>query len=194
MCIRDRYYDGTNWVKLTYGTTGHVLTTSGANANPYWAAGSSGTALPSVGADGNVLTSDGTNWASEALPTIGNVPAGALNAYAGATAPTGWLLCYGQSILRATYATLFTAIGTTYGTASGTTFNLPDMRGRVVAGQDDMGGTSANRLTTPINGDTLGAAGGTEAHVHTNTSATGTFSWDNTGTCLLYTSPSPRDS
>ena len=161
------YYDGTNWVKLTYGTTGHVLTTSGAGANPYWAAGSSGTALPSVGADGNVLTSDGTNWASEALPTIGNVPAGALNAYAGATAPTGWLLCYGQSILRATYATLFTAIGTTYGTASGTTFNLPDMRGRVVAGQDDMGGTSANRLTTPINGDTLGAVGGLQTHTHT---------------------------
>ena len=42
------------------------------------------------------------------------------------------------------------------------------MRGRAVAGQDDMGGTSANRLTTPINGDTLGAAGGTETASHTH--------------------------
>jgi microcystin-dependent protein len=97
------------------------------------------------------------------------VPAGVCNPYAGATAPTGWLLCYGQSISRATYSTLFTAIGTTYGTASGTTFNLPDMRGRAVAGQDDMGGTSADRLTTPLNGDTLGAVGGVETHTHTTT-------------------------
>ena len=162
------YYNGTSWVRLPAGTATHVLTTTGAGANPYWAAGSSGTALPAVGSDGNVLTSDGTNWASEALPTIGNVPAGVLNPYAGATAPAGWLLCFGQSILRATYATLFTAIGTTYGTASGTTFNLPDMRGRVAAGQDDMGGTSADRLTTPINGDTLGAAAGNETSSHTH--------------------------
>ena len=106
-----------------------------------------------------------------------------VNAYAGATAPTGWLLCYGQAISRTTYSALFTAISTTYGVGNGTTtFTLPDMRGRAVAGQDDMGGTSANRLTTPINGDTLGAAGGTEAHVHTNTNVAGTFSWDNTGT------------
>ena len=54
------YYDGTNWVRLAAGTNTHVLTTTGAGANPYWAAGSSGTALPGVGADGNVLTSDGT--------------------------------------------------------------------------------------------------------------------------------------
>ena len=64
---------------------------------------------------------------------------------------------------------MFTAIGTTYGVGDGsTTFALPDMRGRAVAGQDDMGGTSANRLTTPINGDTLGAVGGIEASSHTH--------------------------
>ena len=120
------------------------------------------------------------------------VPAGVLNPYAGATAPAGWLLCFGQAISRTVYSTLFTAIGTTYGVGDGsTTFALPDMRGRAVAGQDDMGGTSANRLTTPINGDTLGAAGGTEAHVHTNTSATGTFSWDTTGTMAAATNIQP---
>lgn len=87
--------------------------------------------------------------------------------YAGLTAPTGWLLAYGQEVSRTTYADLYAAIGTTYGVGDGTTtFNLPDLRGRVVAGQDDMGGTSANRMTSGeggINGDTLGASGGNDS-------------------------------
>lgn len=93
--------------------------------------------------------------------------------YAGSSAPTGWLLCYGQAVDRTTYADLFTAISTTYGVGDGaTTFNLPDLRGRVVAGQDDMGGTSANRLTDQtggIDGDTLGDTGGAETHTLTTT-------------------------
>ena len=83
--------------------------------------------------------------------------------YAGLTAPTGWLFAFGQSLNTSTYADLYAVIGFTYG-GSGSTFSAPDLRGRAIAGQDDMGGASANRLTTPINGDTLGAAGGTEAH------------------------------
>lgn len=98
--------------------------------------------------------------------------AGMLMPYAGASAPTGWLLCYGQSLDRTTYADLFTAIGTTYGSADGSSFNLPDLRGRVIAGQDDMGGSSANRLTDAVtgglNGDTLGDTGGTESHTLTS--------------------------
>ena len=96
--------------------------------------------------------------------------AGMLMPYAGSSAPTGWLLCYGQSLDRTTYADLFTAIGTTYGSADGNSFNLPDLRGRVVAGQDDMGGSSANRLTDQtggLNGDTLGDTGGSETHTLT---------------------------
>jgi microcystin-dependent protein len=89
---------------------------------------------------------------------------GVVEAFAGATAPAGSLLCFGQAISRTAYAGLFAALSTTHGVGDGsTTFNLPDLRGRVVAGQDDMGGTSANRLTTAVlNGDTLGAAGGSE--------------------------------
>ena len=94
--------------------------------------------------------------------------AGMIMPYAGASSPTGWLLCYGQEVSRETYAELFTVISTTYGSGNGsTTFNVPDLRGRVVAGQDDMGGTSANRLTAQtggVNGDTLGASGGSETH------------------------------
>ena len=75
-------------------------------------------------------------------------PTGALTAFAGSTAPQGWLLCYGQAVSRTTYANLFAVIGTTYGTGDGsTTFNLPDLRGRTVAGLDNMGGTDAGRLT-----------------------------------------------
>lgn len=95
--------------------------------------------------------------------------------FAGPTAPTGWLLCHGQAVSRATYATLFAVIGTAFGTAFGTgdgstTFNLPDLRGRVAAGKDNMGGSSANRLTNAasgVTGTTLGAVGGGETHTLT---------------------------
>ena len=94
------------------------------------------------------------------------VPTGSVMPYAGISAPSNWLFCYGQGLSTTTYASLFSAIGYTYG-GSGSSFNVPDLRGRVVAGQDDMGGSSANRLTGAsggVNGDVLGAAGGDEGH------------------------------
>lgn len=100
------------------------------------------------------------------------MPTGVVLPYGGGTAPTGWLLCYGQAISRTTYATLYGIIGTTYGSGDGsTTFNVPDLRGRVIAGQDDMGGTSANRLTGvtgSVDGDVLGGTGGAETHTLTS--------------------------
>jgi microcystin-dependent protein len=55
--------------------------------------------------------------------------------YAGSSAPTGWLLCDGAEISRTTYSDLFALIGTTYGVGNGsTTFNIPDLRGRVIMG------------------------------------------------------------
>ena len=93
-----------------------------------------------------------------------NLPAGSITQYAGNTEPAGWLLMYGQAISRTTYAALFLALGTAYGTGDGsTTFNLPDARGRVLFGKDNMGGTAANRLTTTGGlsaNNTLGATGG----------------------------------
>lgn len=62
------------------------------------------------------------------------MPAGAVIPFAGAAAPTGFLLCDGSSKLRADYADLFTAISTTFGSADGTHFNVPDMRSRVPLG------------------------------------------------------------
>lgn len=73
--------------------------------------------------------------------------------FAGSAAPAGWLLCYGQAISRTTYATLFLAIGTTFGVGDGSaTFNLPDLRGRVASGADNMGGTAAGRMNVTLTG------------------------------------------
>lgn len=105
-----------------------------------------------------------------------SVPAGTVADFAGSSAPDGWLLCYGQAVSRTTYADLYAAIGTQYGTGDGsTTFNLPDCRGRVAAGKDDMGGSAASRLTNGVSGvagATLGAVGGSQAmkqHSHSVT-------------------------
>lgn len=81
-------------------------------------------------------------------------PAGVVITYAGSTAPEGWLLCDGSAVSRDTYATLFNVIGTTYGVGDGsTTFNLPDLSGRVVIG---VSGTHA-----------LASTGGSETHTLT---------------------------
>lgn len=94
---------------------------------------------------------------------------GEVRMFAGSSAPLGWLLCYGQAVSRTVYSELFLALSTTYGVGDGsTTFNLPDLRGRVIAGKDDMGGVAAARLTsttiTSGGPTTLGGNGGTETH------------------------------
>jgi microcystin-dependent protein len=83
--------------------------------------------------------------------------------YAGTSLPTGYLWANGQAVSRSTYADLFSAIGTTYGAGNGsTTFNVPDLRGRVPVGPDALGGASdAGRLSA---NQTLGASGGEEKH------------------------------
>ena len=99
------------------------------------------------------------------------LPIGSVSPYAGTTEPTGWRFCRGQEMSRTTFSDLFAVIGTTYGAGDGsTTFNLPELRGRVVAGRDSMGGVSANRLTNQsggLNGDVLGNSGGNETHTLT---------------------------
>lgn len=100
-----------------------------------------------------------------------SVPTGALIPFAGVTAPDDYLLCDGSAVDRTTYQPLFDVIGTQYGAGDGsTTFNLPDLRGRVAVGRDNMGGSTAGRLTIAdggINGVELGAAGGKQTHTLT---------------------------
>ena len=171
LVIRDASGDfaaGTVTANVTGNVTGNVAgdVTGNVTATSVLADGVSAT---TQSAGDNSTKASTTAYADAAAITYGS-PTGAVSAYAGSTAPTNWLLCDGAAISRTTYAALFAVIGTTYGTTSSTDFKVPDMRGRVVAGQDDMGGTSADRLTNPgtttggIDGDVLGGTGGSETH------------------------------
>lgn len=86
----------------------------------------------------------------------GSIP-GEVKLTAASAAPVGWLLCQGQSLLRAQYPGLFSAIGTTYGAADSTRFNLPDLRGRVAVGRD----------AAQPEFDVLGEASGAKTHTLT---------------------------
>ena len=104
------------------------------------------------------VTNDGSAYAPVLQPT------GMINAFAGTTAPVGWLLCYGQAVSRTSYAALFAVTGTAYGAGDGsTTFNLPDLRGRFALGLDNMGGSPANRVANSA-ADVLGGSAGAETH------------------------------
>jgi microcystin-dependent protein len=86
------------------------------------------------------------------------LPSGMISMTARASAPDGWLLCLGQAVSRTTYATLFSAIGTTYGAGdSSTTFNLPNLQGRVPVGFD----------SSQTEFDALGETGGAKTHTLT---------------------------
>ena len=97
---------------------------------------------------------------------------GMIAPFATPAAPEGWLLCNGAAVSRTTYYALYYALGgadSPFGQGNGsTTFNLPDLRGRIPLGLDNMGGTSANRVTATT-ADAIGGTGGHEAlasHTH----------------------------
>ena len=105
------------------------------------------------------------------LAALSQIPSGIMAPFGGTVEPTGWLFCYGQAVSRTTYAALFAAIGIANGAGdASTTFNLPDLRGRVPVGRDNMGGTAASRMTSAgsgVDGNTLGAVGGAQTHTLT---------------------------
>jgi microcystin-dependent protein len=91
------------------------------------------------------------------------VPVGHIIAHGSATAPTGYLVCDGSAISRTAFAALFNAIGTNFGTGDGsTTFNLPDLQGRMPVGI----GTHADANTMGEN-DGTALASRTPKHKHT---------------------------
>jgi microcystin-dependent protein len=108
--------------------------------------------------------SDGVFYLRGGAPYPYLIPLGGLLPYIGSSAPnSAFALPFGQAISRATYSALFSVIGTTFGSGDGsTTFNLPDLRGRVIAGLDNMGGSSAARLSAAISSSTMGAVGGAQ--------------------------------
>lgn len=92
------------------------------------------------------------------------LPSGSMTMYAASTAPTGWLECNGSAISRTTYAALFAAIGTTFGSGNGsTTFNIPDMRGQFARGWDHGAGVDPGRTLGSSQADAFAS------HTHTTT-------------------------
>lgn len=153
------------------GADAAVLSSANSYSDAQAAAAQAAAQAFASSADSTVLS---TAQAYANAAVLAATPTGMILDYAGTTAPVGFLLCYGQNVSRSTYATLFAAIGTTFGAGDGsTTFGIPDYRGRVGAGKDDMGGSAASRLTNSgtgnpgIAGTTLGATGGTDRHTTT---------------------------
>lgn len=108
-------------------------------------------------------------------------PTGKIDAYGGDTAPSGWLICDGSAVSRATYSALWDVIGTNFGQGDGsTTFNLPDLRGRFLRGVADGSSNDPDRAArTAMNtggntGDNVGSvqADGFGSHGHTQNAHT----------------------
>lgn len=179
---------GTNIMVATDGTTivtsgetsvanftANALTVTG-NVSVATLVASGNVSVNSAAVTGNVsVASVVASGSITAATLVGNgagitglniLPTGAVLPYGGMGAPSGFVLADGASLSRTTYAALFAIFGTQYGTADASTFRVPDLRGRVVAGYDSMGGSSADRLTNftgGVNGDVLGGFGGLES-------------------------------
>lgn len=87
------------------------------------------------------------------------VPSGVVKAFAGSTAPDGWLLCNGQAVSRSEFAALFAVIGTTYGGGDkSTTFNVPNLQGKMIIGANSTytlgktGGSAKAHALIHVNG------------------------------------------
>lgn len=106
-------------------------------------------------------------------------PAGAIMAFAGTTAPSGWLKCEGQAVSQTTYANLYAAIGATWNTGGegAGNFRLPDLRGMFLRGT----GTNATGSSSGAVGPSVGvyAADTYLNHTHTDSGHTHTIAQSN---------------
>lgn len=110
--------------------------------------------------DGNLAIIDPNGIARYVGPPVGTV-----FHFAGAV-PNGYLVADGSAVSRSTFAPLFSVIGITFGAGNGsTTFNLPNITGRVIAGVDNAGVTlNAAGLGTAA---VLTAVGGSQVNTLT---------------------------
>ncbi len=118
--------------------------------------------FPASPANGDVYgthTYDSSVPAWRKTPELASgLPAGTIVQWPRATAPANWLLADGSAVSRTTYASLFAAIGVQYGSGDGTTtFNLPNLKGKVAVGLD----------SSQTEFDTLGETGGAKTHTLT---------------------------
>jgi microcystin-dependent protein len=152
-----KMWDGSNWVRVdpqgitqAAGDVRYLQITTAASTYLALSGGtlSGNLTLPGVPTTTNMAATKGyVDTQIAAIPAATDLtPAGTVIWTARTTAPTGYLKANGAAISRTTYATLFSAIGTTYGVGDGsTTFNLPDLRGEFIRGWDDGRGIDAGR-------------------------------------------------
>ena len=155
-------------------------------ANPILAVGEIGFATDTK----DMKIGDGvTAWNSPGGPAPVGLPSGVISQFAGSTAPTGYLLCQGQTLSTTTYSNLFSVIGYTYG-GSGSNFKVPDLQSRIPVGKGpdsefdtlgETGGAKTNTLTTQnMAAHTHSGTTGTVSSGHTHNFETGGFSADHT--------------
>ena len=160
---------------LTTANGGTGLTSYTAGDLPYYATGTTFTKL-GIGSALQVLKTNAGATAPAWSTETDLCPVGSIVMYGAASAPTNWLLCDGSAVNRVTYADLFTAIGTTYGSGDGSaTFDLPDMQSRFPIGYDGgssypLAGTGGATTDTPTlsgtNAGTTLSASQIPAHTH----------------------------
>ena len=128
----------------------------------------------SDGNSGDMLQTDGSGVLS--WQAVQGVPSGSVFTHASTTIPSGYLECNGASVSRTTYAALFSAIGTTWGSTSGSDFRVPDLRGEFVRGFDNGRGVDSGRSFAASQGSQYGqhnhggsVSGNTGNDTHTHT-------------------------
>jgi microcystin-dependent protein len=128
----------------------------------------------SDGNSGDMLQTNGSGVLT--WQAVQGVPSGSVFCHASTTLPTGYLECNGASVSRSTYADLFAAIGTTWGSVSGTHFNLPDLRGEFIRGFDNSRGVDNGRSFASSqlsqygqhdHGGSVSGNTGNDSHTHT---------------------------
>jgi len=148
----------------TLGVTG-VTTLSGTTTMSGATTMSAATVTGATTLNGNVTLGNASSDTVTVTGTMAGIDnksgmTGEMRMWSGTSSPTGWLLCDGASVSRSTYAALYAITGDAFGTASGSTFNVPDMRGRMPVGVGTgLGGAAedADGGTVPVGGDTLEA-------------------------------------
>jgi microcystin-dependent protein len=114
-----------------------------------------------------IITATTFHGSGANLTGVVSIPTGMIAPFAMSSPPTGWLECNGATISRSTYATLFAAIGTTYGAGDGSsTFLLPDLRATFIRGFDNSRGIDTGRTFGSFQDQGIPAMKGDIADAH----------------------------
>ena len=116
---------------------------------------------------------NGTSWDYlDSSQTTPDWPVGAIIPWLGATVPSGWLMCNGQTVSRTTYANLFAVIGTNFGAGDGsTTFHTPALEEYQIAGAASFSSAIGTGNASGTTGAGLFSAHSSESHSHSLTNS-----------------------